>query len=385
MGVVMKKVLFFIESLSRGGAEKVLSDVVCNLDQTKFDVTVCTVTDGDVYQEKVSASCRYRSLLKTESYNAGGIRKVIFWLMMKLIYHFPARWVYRLFFKEKYDVEVAFVEGFATKLIACSSNKKSRKIAWIHTDMEKNPYADGCYRNKKSHEEAYRVYDEIVCVSRSVKEVFEKKFSVESPVIVQYNPVDEAVIQEKSAEPIELQRPEGLLLATVGRLEEQKGYIRLLNCVGKLLDKGYRFSLWIVGDGTQKNALEDIIRKYDMADSVKLLGFQSNPFCYLEKCDAFVCSSYAEGFSTAATESLILEKPIFTVDCAGMEELFGGCRCGEIVENSYEALYSMLEQLVSGGFSLKDYQADLKKRAQYFKMKDRIEEIEKLLNGSDDA
>lgn len=377
----MKKVLFFIESLSRGGAEKVLSDVVCHLDKTKFDVTVCTVTDGDVYQEKVSEACRYRSLLKTESYRAGGIRKVLFWLMMKLIYHFPARLVYRLFFHEEYDVEVAFVEGFATKLIAVSSNKKSRKIAWIHTDMENNPYADRCYRNCKAQEKAYRCFDEIVCVSQRVKEVFEKRFPACKPAVVQYNPVDEMLIAEKSAEPIDFQRPGGLLLASVGRLEEQKGYVRLLNAVGKLLGRGYRFSLWIIGDGTQRKALEDIIRKYDMADSVQLLGFQPNPFCYLEKCDAFVCSSYAEGFSTAATESLILEKPIFTVDCAGMNELFGGYSCGEIVDNSYEALYDMLERLVSGKTDLNLYRPQVSKRAKCFKMQDRMQEIEKLLSG----
>ncbi|MGN1419458.1 MAG: glycosyltransferase [Acutalibacteraceae bacterium] len=378
----MKKILFFIESLSRGGAEKVLSDIICNLDKTKFDITVCTVTDNDIYQKKVSQVCHYRSLLKTENYTAGGIRKIIFWLKRRFIYHFPPKLVYKIFFRRKFDIEVAFVEGVATKLIASSSNKKSRKIAWVHIDMEKNPYADSCYRSQKEHENTYCKFDQIVCVSQSVKDVFKDKFPSQSSVTVQYNPVDEAQIHKMASEPIELERPQGLLLGTIGRLEEQKGYIRLLDCVGKLFNNGYKFSLWIIGEGTQREALENIIIKYNMSDSVKLLGFQSNPFKYIEKCDAFVCSSYAEGFSTAATECLILEKPIFTVDCAGMKELFGGFDCGKITQNSDGTLYKMLEQLVSGEIDIDDHKAAVKARAKYFRMEDRMKEIERLLNGS---
>lgn len=380
----MKKVLFFIESLSRGGAEKVLSDIVCHLDKTKFDVTVCTVTDDDFYQEKVSRVCHYRSLLKTSSYRAGGIKKIIFWLMIKIIYLFPAKWVYWLFFKEKYDVEVAFIEGFSTKLIASSSNKNSRKIAWVHTDMKNNPYADRCYRSQKEHEETYRSFDEIICVSQKAQEVFQNKFKSVNTVSVQYNPVDEIEIQKKSAEIINVERPKGLLLITIGRLVEQKGYIRLLHCVAELLKKGFSFSLWIIGDGEQKKALEDMIKEYGLENHVKLLGFQSNPFQYIAKADAFVCSSYAEGFSTAATESLLLEKPIFTVDCSGMKELFGGFSCGEIVDNSDEKLFDMLEQLVSGRIVLDDYKPALKERAKYFKLNDRMNEIENILDGSDE-
>ena len=75
----MKKILFFLESLAGGGAEKVLTDIVCHLDKTKYDITVCTVTDGDVYEKRIAPICRYCSFLKTTDYRAGGIRKALFW------------------------------------------------------------------------------------------------------------------------------------------------------------------------------------------------------------------------------------------------------------------------------------------------------------------
>lgn len=72
----MKKVLFFIESLAGGGAEKVLSDLVSNLDPDKYDVTVLTVTDGDVYQEKVEKCCRYQSMIHKVSNSNCGLKKI---------------------------------------------------------------------------------------------------------------------------------------------------------------------------------------------------------------------------------------------------------------------------------------------------------------------
>ena len=375
----MKTVLFFIESLAGGGAERVLTDLVSHLDKEKYDVTVCTVTDEGVYQPKVEACCRYRSLLHVRDYRAGGVKRLLYWLQLRLIYALPAAWVYRWAVREKYDVEVAFVEGFATKLVAASPNNASRKIVWVHTDMQRNPYADSCYASVEAHDAAYRKYDAIACVSGSVKTVFEEKFFADSKVCVQYNPVDERLICSRGSEAAEqsvLCRP---LLGTVGRLVEQKGFLRLLHCVAQLKAEGLRFSLWIIGEGTQRGEMERLIAENGLEDTVTLLGYQENPHKFMAQCDAFVCSSYAEGFSTAATESLLLGKPIFTVDCAGMRELFGAENCGEIVENRDEALCEMLRRVVSGQVDFASYDAALQRRGEVFRLETRMKEIEELL------
>ena len=376
----MKKVLFFIESLSGGGAEKVLSDIVSNIDSKEFDVTVCTVTDQDVYQNKVMKSCKYFSFLKKRDYKAGGLRRVYYWIMLKLIYGFPTKWIYKWFIKDHYDIEVAFVEGFATKFIAASKNHNSKKIAWVHTDMLKNSYADNYYKDINRHKSVYESYDQILCVSQSVKESFQKKFFCSEKLIVQYNPVDSCDILSKSKDSIDIEiQKDQLVLGTVGRLEEQKGYLRLIECAKKLRDKGYKFMIWIIGEGSQRNILEEKIRQFDLENSVKLIGFQINPYKYISKCDAFICSSYAEGFSTAATESLILGKPILTVDCAGMKELFGDCRCGEIVANNDDSLFHLLEDVINKKIDLNIYHTDILKRQGDFNIKTRIKEIEELL------
>lgn len=377
----MKKILFFLESLAGGGAEKVLTDIVCHLDKTKYDITVCTVTDGDVYEKRIAPVCRYRSFLKTADYRAGGIKQVLFWARIKLIYGLPAKVVYKHFFRERYDIEIAFIEGFATKIIAASPNSKSKKIAWVHIDLSQNSYADKYYSNLDEQRAAYKRFNRILCVSESVKEAFEQKLFSDASVCVQYNPVDEKYILQQAGEALSVQRPEnGLLLGTVGRLEQQKGYPRLLKCAKRLRDEGHRFTLWIIGKGSQQEELEQYVHENDLGDVVKLLGFHKNPYKCLNQCDAFICSSYAEGFSTAATESLILGKPVFTVECAGMQELIGDSHSGVIVPNTDEALYDLMEKLVSGQFDLAQYTQAAKKRGQDFSMSMRIAEIDNILS-----
>lgn len=376
----MKKVLFFLESLSGGGAEKVLADIVRNLDPTKFDVTVCTVSDEGVYQSRVSEKVRYWSLLRQCDVRSGGVKKLLYRVKYKMIYKLPAAWVYQWLFREKYDVECAFIEGFATKLIAASTNSESRKIAWVHIDMERNPYAQNSFPSKEAHRESYHRYDTICCVSESVKEVFQKLILDDERVIVQYNPVDSAEIQRNGSNELSVAANNKLQLGTIGRLEQQKGFIRLIDCLGKLREEYPDFSLWIIGEGTQRPELEKRIARYSLEDHVKLLGFQENPYKYMAKCDAFVCSSYAEGFSTAATEALILGKPVFTTRCAGMQELFGSEQCGQIVENTDVALEMMLRNLLSGTWKVEDYEEAAVKRGSLFSIERRIQEIEDLLD-----
>ena len=376
----MKKVLFFIESLSRGGAEKVLSDIVSHLDKKKYDVTVCTVTDQGEYQPVIEKHCHYCSFLNMKDSNGNAFKKLLFRVKTNLIYKLPAKLVYRWQIKSEYDIEIAFVEGFATKLIAVSPNPNSKKIAWVHIDMNKNPYADSCYADHSSHVEAYRKYDNILCVSEDVKKAFESKFFFSGKISVQYNVIDTRNIIASSKKEIDIEIPNAISLYSVGRLEEVKGFVRLVDMLGKLFQIGYNFSLWLIGDGSQRCQIEEVIRKYNMKERIRILGFHSNPYKYMSKCDAFVCSSYAEGFSTAATETLILEKPIFTTDCAGMQELFGDEDCGEIVPNTDEALFDLLKRLVSGNVNLERYGEALKRRKKFFDITKRIKEIEGILD-----
>ena len=376
----MKKVLIFIESLAGGGAEKALVNLIRALDKNKYDITVMTVTDGDVYQEAVSAECRYQSFLHTEDYHAGGLSKLLFWLKIKYIYNAPITDVYRKYIHDKYDIEIAFAEGFATKLIAASNNEASKKTAWVHIDVLKNSYADKSYKDLNEQISSYRKFREIVCVSDTVKESFEKKYSLYSNVKVLHNLLDYEEIETKANETPAVVKDGIIQFITVGRLEEQKGYSRLLRCLRELAAEGLEYSFWIVGGGSQEQELQAFLQDNHLEDRVRLLGFQTNPYKYVKQADAFVCSSYAEGYSTAAIESLLLNTPVLTVECSGMRELFSGHSFGEIVPNDDQALKDMLEQAIRHPEKLSGYREELMKETDKSRLLGDLEEIERVLD-----
>ena len=130
----MRNVLFFIESLGCGGAEKVLLDIVKNIDKKRYNITIMTVVDTGVYAEEIKEYCNYKSILPDINNINCKFKKILYKIKYKLIYIIPCKFLYKMLVHDKYDTEVGFIEGYATKFIASSNNNCSKKIAWVHVD-----------------------------------------------------------------------------------------------------------------------------------------------------------------------------------------------------------------------------------------------------------
>lgn len=376
-----KKILFVIESLSGGGAEKILTTIVKNIDKTKFDVTVLTVVKTGVYVEEVEKYCKLISMLPDYEKLKSPIAKMKYKLDYKKIYKEDCRKIYHEYIKEEYDVEIAFVEGFVTKLVASSYNRNSKKYAWIHIDMMENNHADANYNSIQEEINAYKIYNKIFTVSDYVGNIFIKKFGneFERKVVTQYNPVDSLEIEKKSKEKLDDEYQAQVKLISIGRLVNQKGYDRLISVVNKVKNIYDNFEIWILGDGEQREELETYIEQHQLQNYFKLKGFKNNPYAYIKKADAFICSSRSEGFSTVATEALILNKPIFTTDCSGMKELFGNNKCGIICENSTDGILNMLNDILRNP-DFSQYEKQCKERKREFTLEKRMKEVERILD-----
>lgn len=373
----MKKILFVVESLAGGGAEKVLITLIKYLDKSKYDVTILTVVNTGIYLKEVSQYCKVKYMLPDYAQIKGNVAKIKYKLDYKWIYSQPTEKVYQKYISEKYDVEVAFVEGFATKLVAASSNGESSKICWLHIDMQKNPYADNYYSSIDEERETYMKYNHIVGVSESVKRAFEKKFSLPNSVEVIYNPIDINEIEAKAAKGT-IEKPNRLCIISIGRLEKQKGYDRLINALAALEKQKFDYTLWILGEGSEKSVLEQQIAEAKLCDKIFLLGFKENPYCWLNAADVFVCSSRAEGYSLVIAEAMILGKPVLSVDCAGPNELLNFGEYGKLVPNTDTDLYRMIYELLNDEIDLNKY-ADLAvQRREFFELSKVIEKVEML-------
>jgi glycosyltransferase involved in cell wall biosynthesis len=372
----MKKILFLINTLKSGGAEKVLIDTVNSLDPNQYQVTVQTVLADGENREGLSDHIRYKAMIHTKN---GLLRRILTNVLFKVL---GADMMYRFFVKDDYDYEIAFLEGHPTKIVSKSTNQTAKKYAWVHTDLNANPNSALAYGSSEREEAAYQIFDKIVCVSESVKREFLKKYAVdERKVVVVYNIVDDSVITECAKEPADLQVTEKPVLISVGRLVQQKGYDRLLRVHLRLMREGLKHSLVVIGDGELRNELSDFVQQNHLTDSVKFLGYQSNPHKYVSKADVFVCSSYAEGYSTVVSEAVLCGTPVLSTDVAGANEPETNPRCSIIVENSEEALYESMKELLMEPQRIQVLREDLERRKASLKKDHLVSEFERILFG----
>lgn len=334
----MKKVLFLVDSLRIGGAERALATMLATIDKSRYDITVLSIVDGGYFADliKSNESINYRYIASS---NATFVDKV----KVKLIYKYlTAKLVYKWFVPKDNDVEIAFCEGFTTKVIGASTNKVAKQIAWVHTDLKGNnwPLDNGVFDSLDEEISCYDCYDTVVGVSDIVKNgLFDILRNKNIRRI--YNLVDESEIKSKSQSPslfaLEKNR---FNIISVGRLEYVKGYDRLINAFARLRNDGFEnITLTIVGEGSQKEILFEMIQKSHLEDVVTLTGGQENPYAIMRGRDLFVCASRYEGYNIAIVEAMILDIPVLSTKCSGPEEVLQNGRYGTLCENNEQGLY----------------------------------------------
>lgn len=360
----MIKILFFIPGLSEGGAEKVLRNFVNNMDQSKFDITVQTVDDCD-HKKYLADGIHYKSINRCKT--KFGKKLMNYW------YRFCTEFklTYPLYIKDDYDIEVAYLECGATKVMAASTNKKALKLAWVHCDLQKKGITDEKYGRYYSN------FDKVVCVSQSVKKSFDELFGKYAESVVLYNVIDEDEILEKASDKVEWNcKPEQKRLIAVGRLTKQKNFAYLVDVCRKLKDDGYNFHLNILGEGPERENLEQKISTFHLEDCVELKGFTSNPYPWIRTADIMVCSSLYEGLSTVVQEALILGKPVVTTPCTGMKELLGNSEYGVVVDSSEYGLFEGLKKILDDSYLMQHYVMASQVISKTFAKKKVIQETE---------
>lgn len=359
----MIKILFLIENITEGGAEKVLRTLVNNMNQSKFEITVQTLEQADAERYLVSG-IRHKAINHCKT--AWGKKLFHYWVRLCA----ELKWLYPLYIKDDYDIEVAYLECGPTKFLAGSTNQKAKKVAWLHCDLSK--------RGMASPEKAkswYDRYDSVVCVSETVKRSFHKVIGSSTDACILYNVNDEADILHK-ANVFEVDKPESVTFLTVGRLSHEKGNDRLLDACKMLKDEGHEFSLWLVGDGTERDTLMKQASDLGLDGQVSFLGFQKNPYPYMKSADVIVTPSRYEGFSTVVTEAMILGKAVVTTPCSGMDELLGDNEFGLITEDSVEGIYQGMKRMLEDSELREDYAQKAAIRGKDFSKEKLVKETE---------
>lgn len=379
------RIAIFAERLYGGGVERILQTVLRNFDYDSYDV--CLYSS---YAEKIDPAF-YPEGIKNIGYFTSCKKDSAFWqkiwckainkLKLLIYYHFSPRVFYRLFIHRKFDICIAFLEGYATR-IASGAHKSTKKIAWLHTDIINYHWTDVAFRSLEEEKDCYKSFSDIVCVAESVKKNADRYLQIEDLSTVIYNPIDRDRLFKLSDEKIKgidnLKKHKFQLLI-VGTLNKNKGQIRLLHILSEMVKKDSEIGLWIVGDGEYRDLINETISDLGLESNVEMLGYQNNPYPFFKRCDVYVCASYAEGFNTAITEALILGIPVVSTLCSGVREQLGAdCEYGLIADNNEDSLRDCIER-IKDPHTLNHYREKSKERGLEFCISRSMSKIESLL------
>lgn len=369
----MKKIVFGITNLSVGGAERVLVDIVNELSKNnEYDITIFTLYSKGEFENQLSSKINIQSLYSNSYNKISKISKIIISLRLLLF----KRRIYNKYIKNKYDTEIAFLEGPITRLFAI--NSKANKIAWIHTDITKifgNNIKS--YVKKIYDKNIYSKYKKIVFVSKGNLEQFKKAypFIKQEKLQVIHNYVNKENVIQKSNENININfRKETFNIVTVSRLIKEKGIDRLLRAHKKLIKDGLDHNIYVVGDGPEKDNIQKMIERLSLDNTFKLLGKKENPYPYIKQADIFCLCSYYEGYPMVIIESKLLDKFIFITNTSAAEAVQNYNK-SMIVENDEEHIYIGLKELLKN----KDKYINLKNEIKS-EDEDIIQKINEIFN-----
>ena len=312
-----KKILFVIPEYSHGGTNKSLENLLLFLNKEMYDVSIFSLyEDGGDYYKKVFAPYILRkSKLYYWLHDNVYTRKIIgfynkvtkrdnFTLLYK-------REVQHLEKKHNFDVVVSYQEGTATEFVSYFKNKN--KIAWIHFDYA---MLDGKV-NFKKRKVYYDRFKHIVCVSKAALESMLKvhpEYKERSTYI--YNTLNSASVIEASLKSMWVPFDSTCFnIISIGRLVAIKQFQeipRIVSVIKKQTNRPFRW--YIMGSGSSEEWIRSEIEKYNVQDTVVLLGPKDNPYPFIRQANLLACTSVAESFSYVIAEAKILHIPVLSND-----------------------------------------------------------------------
>ena len=332
-----KKIAFFAGTLDIGGIERAIINYVNEIDKNKYKVTLFLENKCGVYLDEVNSDVEIidfklnnnKNVLLRKIFNA--IRLVLFSIKYYHRYDFAAN------FKTTSKAGSILVKRFSLNNAYWFhgnywSNKEEARIFLKHFNILK--------------------YKKIVFVSHYSKKLYENVISSNQELYVINNPTNYKEIIKKSEEELDLSENRKILLNVGRHFENEKKLSLMLQCIKKLKDDGYVFLLWLLGNGPDTDMYKEMVKKLDIGDYVKFLGFSNNVYPYIKRSDAILLSSKTEGNPVVFLEAKILNKTVISTDVADARSELDGF--GIVTENNLEAFYEGVKNFLDNGYNIKN-------------------------------
>lgn len=342
----MKKIMFYINAIHDGGAERVMINLAAYFAKVGYE-SILVTSFRDTWEYDVPQTVKRLSLEDTEIKQSRLKRNV------SRIYKLR-----QLCKTEKPDILISFMAEPNFRAILATWGLPVKNLISVRNDPNKEyagkigylvgkyvlPFADGC-----------------VFQTQEAKEWFPKKLQNKSRII--YNAVKEDFYHiERHPVPGEI--------VTCGRLELQKNHALLIDAFSKVVALYPEATLKIYGEGSLRQKLQKQIDDLGLHNKAFLMGATNHVEKVLETADLFVLSSDFEGMPNALMEAMAAGVPCISTDCpcGGPRELFGAASesCLIPAKDSIQ-LFSNLMNFLQLSAARKDEMGNvMKNRSQIF-------------------
>lgn len=299
----MKKVMFYINAIHHGGAERVICNLATNFSNHGYEcILVTSFIDSWEYSygEKVRRVSLFEKPIEEGFLNRN----------LRLV-----KELRRLLKKEKPDVLISFMAEPNFRAIVASVGLDNKVVISVRNDPNRE------YSNTLTRVLAKTLFhraDGVVFQTEDAQRWFPKGIQKKSKII--FNQVDEVFYKTKY---------EGVRhdVVTTGRLVPQKNHKLLIRAFATIADKVDE-NLIIYGDGELREELENLIEELHMKDRIFLPGSVKNVAETIKSAKLFVLSSDYEGMPNSLMEAMALGLPCISTDCpcGGPRMLLGNCK-----------------------------------------------------------
>lgn len=367
-----KNILIASVHMEIGGIEKALIGLLKRIDYNKYNVDLMLLKTNGILMKDIPKNVNIITPYKTKTLEkvANSSNKIC-----KVLYHLSINHFLAFLYKnnKKYDVAISFSGYYPFIDYYIKNVNATKKLIWVHTDLStfdgKLIYKLRYYFTK----DKYKYFDNIICVSDSIKEKFGEMFpKYKSKTKVLWNIVD------SNNDNKNVPKLDGdYIVVSVGRLCEAKRFDKLIKAHKKLIDEGKSIKTYIVGDGEERDNLKRLIEEKKLKKTFILLGKHTAVKSIVKQADLFVLPSDYEGFGIVLIEALDAGVPFVGTNVSGIKDVanfIAPKKASMLVDNNVDAITNGIKEAMKGKIK-KDFKFDLEKYNKKI-----ISNLEELIN-----
>jgi glycosyltransferase involved in cell wall biosynthesis len=210
--------------------------------------------------------------------------------------------------------------------------KKAKIIYTAHGWVFHEPIPQA-QKYKKLEKISAKYKDKIICVSqKDYDSAIKEKIAPKEKLSTIHNGIAPInfLSREEARHKLNLSS-EDLVIGSIGNLYKNKGFEYLINAIKILVDNGFNPKTIIIGEGEEREELENWIRQYRLEKNVFLKGRLEGAHL-LKAFDIYICSSIKEGLSYTLIEAMLAARPIIATQVGGNPELIEHEKTGLLVQ-----------------------------------------------------